>query len=323
MQINVREIRCLSRTVDVFDLDWLRSEVDFGHGAVVTPRLSSGLLKSVDQLRPRLSQPRERWFVKQPTRVDPDGVERNCFEEGRATQVIPLSLLLTISPNLRFGQRALAERSRNGWRLLFVNQDDLQTETGPFRTLPTHFFPYESPPTFNEVRSVADSLWHRWQTAWVQRACLRYARACLAPRRDTAVVELAIGIEGLLGSHSRNKRRSIAGRAIGLLSTLSSSEREELYRDLGALYLLRNRVVHEGTLPAKLALAEGTVLDRVAIIRACRRHMATLIKAILASRELGNLEAPQFQSHVGRIGDSLTEEARRYEEKFFAACANG
>ena len=323
MRLYVREIHHLGRTVDAFELDWLRASPQLLSDTTITFELPEDLICRIDgaELRGRTySDGRThspRWFIRLDLIELPSDVADDDPANYRALQIVPLALLLTLNPNLRFGPLLGAHSPERNWLFFTQRYDELHSIHGPFRKLPTHFFDYDYPPSFEHVRFVSEALLREWETQRLKLACDRYVRACLASRRDSAIVELSIAFEILLLRGDGGKRKALARRAAVLLGTVAS-EREHIYQEVGALYGLRNAVVHQGQFTWEVVLSDGSQLHPLTLIRSGRRYVANIIREFLRDSETCLRCRKEFLDSLDQRAGTLKPELDEYERRFFS-----
>src|SRR5882762_7149210 len=97
----------LSRSSTLYDVPRLDSCQELAPGIVLKHDLPQTLLARVDQIGRACDRPRphtRRWFIKQMPASSRKGYEHlapDCW----ALEIVPVALLLTLEPFLRFGPR--------------------------------------------------------------------------------------------------------------------------------------------------------------------------------------------------------------------------
>lgn len=310
----LREIYYLARTIDVFDLDWLKKSLELLPGVMITTDLPDALLLRVNEVTRRpVRSDSDQWFVVHKT--NSDGIVMEDDPERRSVNLMCVSLLLTLNPNFRFGPLLGAKPYKDTWTFFMEWHDDLYSFWAPRRQLPKDFFEYEFSPSLEDVRSVAEQLLVHWKNDVIGLACDRYVRACFARTTDATIIELSIALEVLLLRNDPVKRKLLARRAAVALGS-SAEQRGSVYQQICWLYRLRNSVAHEGKITLDTSVGS---IHPTSVVQLGRRYVAELVRLCLVHPDESFRNKPQFLRVLDSMAEKIKTELDSYEDLYVKA----
>jgi hypothetical protein len=312
----IREVMNLSRLLPPYDSLWLDTSQELAPGIVIKHDLPHTLLARVDQIGRACDRPgseARRWFIKQMPGSSIKGYQ-HLIPDSWALELVPIALLLTLGPLLRFGPRLGVKAKGVGWNFNFEEYDLLWTAREARRSTALNFI--DSPPSIETVRTVFTGLVKNWSESIVTSSCDQYVLACLADRQDKAIISLSIGLECLYLLGESRKRLTIARRAATHVADVPE-ERANAYRDLGSLYLARNAIIHNGDRSGRLQLGNGVEITWSYLVRVGLRHLASTIATFLKNGWQSRLEKAKFIASLDARASESDGEFQAFERTFF------
>lgn len=282
-----------------------------GRGMKLTP-VPNDIAELIDS---RVPQVGGRWANIQSWMIEAVPASKANWIDGDPAgglRVLPIAMVITVSPRLKFGPSIFLEIENNDKRIAVQLYDQIHTlwrahcKPDDFRI---------DSATIEDLRRTFKQLINHWGETILIIPLDRFVRACSDKRADDAIIDLSVALEYLYVDGKEAKGENIARRGACLVGT-NVQERERTYVDLRAFYCARNLILHEGIPSPSLRLKHGRILGADYWRDTGFSHLATAFKKMLGDPKLASKTKKEFVGELKKYQTTLKTEFDAYHQKF-------